>query len=67
MPHASDRAPLEAGFRVRWPKFSGSSGWKDSLDTPRVEEDCLILKTAPGRWLWVPLHTITGPVEVEKL
>lgn len=54
-------------FRVRWPKFSGMSGWKTAIEPPRVEEGCLIVKTAPHTLLWVPLHTILGPIEVEAL
>lgn len=54
-------------FRVRWPKFSGSSGWKPVIEPPRVEEGCLILKLEPHRLLWVPLNTILGPIEVEAL
>lgn len=59
--------PPEPGYRVRWPKFSGWSGWKECLDAPRVEEGCLILKTDPHRLLWVPLHTVVGPIEIERL
>lgn len=56
-----------APFRVRWPKFSGMSGWKQVMEPPRVEEGCLILKTDPHKVLWVPLHTILGAIEVEAL
>jgi hypothetical protein len=54
-------------FRVRWPKFSGMSGWKTCVEAPRVEEGCLIIKTDPHRVLWVPLHTVLGPIEIEAV
>jgi hypothetical protein len=65
--------PLQKGpeptpaFRVRWQQFSGTTAWREVLDAPRVEEGCLILKPSPGRLTWVPLHTITGPIDVEGI
>ncbi|MFP3990652.1 hypothetical protein U9R90_24945 [Streptomyces sp. E11-3] len=53
-------------FRARWPKWSGSTE-VEVIEPPRVDEGCLILKPAPDRLLWVPLHTVTGPIEIEAL
>lgn len=41
--------------------------WVTSVGPPQVEEGCLILKPQPGRLVWVPLHTVSGPIEIEKL
>jgi hypothetical protein len=54
-------------FRVRWKGFGGWNDWIEALDPPRVEEGCLVIKTSPTRLLWVPLHTITGMIEVEAV
>jgi hypothetical protein len=62
-----DTSPPPPPFRVRWPKFSGMSGWKTCVEAPRVEEGCLIIKTDPHRVLWVPLHTVLGPIEIEAV
>lgn len=52
--------------RVQWPHFSGTRQ-ADVIEAPRVDEGCLVLKVAAARLLWVPLHTVTGPIEVEAL
>lgn len=59
-----DPAPT---FRVRWQEFSRTTAWLDVYSTPSVEEGCLILKPSPTRLMWIPLHTITGPIEVEGI
>jgi hypothetical protein len=51
---------------VTWPKWSGTRT-VETVEAPQVTEACLALKLAPDRRLWVPLHTITGPIEVEVL
>lgn len=58
--------PPGPAFRVSWPSKAGTEE-HEVLEPPRVEEGCLILKLAPERLLWVPLHTVTGPIAVEAL
>jgi hypothetical protein len=58
--------PPPPAFRVRWPKWSGSTE-VEVIEPPRIDEGCLILRTGPSRLLWVPLHTVTGPIEVEAM
>lgn len=65
MPHGTD--PDAAAFRVRWPNLSGPRAWLEVIEPPRIDEGCLVLKTAPERLLWVPLHTVSGPIEVEAM
>jgi hypothetical protein len=65
MPHGTE--PGAPSFRVRWREWSGRGSWREVIEPPRVEEGCLILKLAPDRLLWVPLHTVTGPIEVEAM
>ncbi|WP_432034579.1 hypothetical protein [Streptomyces antibioticus] len=52
-------------FRVRWKGFGGWGEPVGTISAPRVEEGVLVLQTSPTRMLWIPLHTITGPIEVE--
>ncbi|MET9953508.1 hypothetical protein ABZ135_18425 [Streptomyces sp. NPDC006339] len=60
----ADPAPA---FRVRWEHAAGVTEWRDALVPPQVQEGCLVLRITPRRLLWVPLHTITGPIEVEGM
>lgn len=53
--------------RVRWQVAEGTTKWLEVAGTPRVAEGCLVLTHELGRVWWVPLHTITGPVEIEAL
>jgi hypothetical protein len=59
--------PPPPSFRVRWPNGPGISTEVEVIEPPRVDEGCLILKPEPSQVLWVPLHTITGPIEVEAM
>jgi hypothetical protein len=54
-------------YRVRWKAWAGATAWQDVVAPPRVEEGLLVLKTSSSRMEWVPLHTITGPIEIEGL
>ncbi|MFH0243593.1 hypothetical protein ACGRHY_14465 [Streptomyces sp. HK10] len=53
--------------RVRWQVGDGTTEWIGVAEAPQVTEDCLALTHEPGRVWWVPLHTITGPIEIEAL
>jgi hypothetical protein len=62
--HSPEPAPA---FRGRMEGFGGWGDPIETIDPPRVEEGCLILRTSATRMLWVPLHTITGRIEVEGI
>lgn len=64
MPHQQGPAPT-ADYRVRWQTADGVTEWVGVLLPPRAEEGVLVLRIAPGRLLWIPLATITGPIEIE--
>jgi hypothetical protein len=66
MPLQQGTEPAPA-FRVRWKVLGDWNNPIEALDPPRVEEGCLIIKTSPTRLLWVPLHTISGMIEVEAI
>lgn len=54
-------------FRVRWKAWSGMTDWANVVDAPRVEEGVLVLKTSRTHVVWVPVCTITGPIEIEAV
>ncbi|MDH2392315.1 hypothetical protein QCN29_26770 [Streptomyces sp. HNM0663] len=57
----------DAKFRVRWKQWAGWSDWTEAIDAPRMAEGCLIVKTSPARVVWIPVHTICGPIEIEGI
>ncbi|MEU2180112.1 hypothetical protein [Streptomyces thermolilacinus] len=67
MPLGSDPFPPPPTHRVRWAPALEGDVWLEVLEAPRVEEGVLVLRPAQGRALWVPLRTITGPIEIQQV